>query len=711
MEGDAVGGAVNMVMKDAPKKMQLTANITTGYTALFFNQKFASFDNKASSKQSPYEKYGDGYPSKVQDFPTKNLGLHSDQAKPNLFGGFSFGHRFLQDKLGVIAALSFQNSYRGNNSLYFEGGTASDNVSNLPVLTKKSDRVYSEQQTRYGAHLKLDYAISPNHKFQWYNVYMDFSNRQVREITSTDLSIGYDPLKGNYSLSYDSRLRWSHQSIFNSTLKGEHHLLENKFTIDWSGVYSRAFNEIPDNVYVYLGSRANNFVPNPPSVVSSSGGSGGIKRRWEHNSDEDLAGYLTFKYQLLAGNTKIDLSSGGMYRDKQRTSFYDQYNFNPYDPSKPQGQQYNLIQGVDWQTFDQIRVSLENQHGSTGDPLNYDASEKIGAGFLQAKVNLSKWLFTAGVRAEHTQQGYVLKHPTAGVKSDSTQIYTDFLPTLHAKYIVHTNGNLRASYFKSINRPSFFEIVPYRIINEDYQERGNPNLNHSIAHNIDLRYEYFPRPSEQVMAGIFYKKLQNPIEMGIFTEGQNTYYMPANYGTANNFGLELDFTKYYRWLGVKANYTYTHSEITTNKVKNIQNPDPAAPDRIKQVEVNQPRPLNNQAAHVANLSLLVKSSGWDGQLAFSYTGNRLYAISRFENNDIWLAGLLQLDASVEKSLKSGIALFAKVSNIINTPMIHYLKKQNDVNESVVGYQSYKGGTMVRKDYYGQTFQIGIKYKL
>ncbi|GHU71366.1 TonB-dependent receptor [Bacteroidia bacterium] len=708
MEADAVGGAINMVMKDAPREMQLTVNLATGYNALFFDHDFKYFDRTAITAVSPFEKYGEGYPAKVQDFSTKNLILESEKAKPSIFGGFSFGNQFFNEKLGVIAALSYQNSYRGNNSLDFDFVTASNNASNLPVLTKKNDRFYSEQQTRLGAHLKLDYELG-NHKFQWYNAYMDFGNQQVREIATIDLSLDYKPHEGNYSLSQDTRMRWNRQQIINSTLKGEHSF--GSLGIDWSGVWSQAQNETPDNMFVYLASRVNHFTPNPLSVVSSSGGSGGIKRRWEHNSDEDLAGYLNFKYKIQAGEADINLSAGGMYRDKQRTSFYNQYNFNPYDPAKPEGQQKNLIQGSDWQTFDQIKLSLENPHGSTGDPLNYDASEKIGAGYVQGKVEINQVLVTLGVRAENTAQGYVLKHPVAGVTSDSTQRYTDILPSLHLRYSPHKDMNLRASYYKSINRPSFFEIVPYRIINEEYQERGNPNLNHAVAHNVDLRYEYFPRPSEQWMAGVFYKNIENPIEMGIFSEGQNTYYMPSNYGTANNYGAEIDVTKYFRWFGVKANYTYTHSQILTQKVKNIENPDPSAPDRIKQIFVEQNRPLNNQAAHVTNLSLLVKENGWDGQLAFSYTGERLYAISRFQDNDIWLAGFMQTDVSIEKSFKMGLSIYAKASNLLNAPMVRFLKKQNSLNENILEYETFGNGTLIRRDYFGQTFQIGLRYKL
>jgi TonB-dependent receptor len=695
-------------MKDAPSRKQITANIATSYNSLYFDREIKTFSYRNIDKLSPFEKYGEGYPAKVKDFSKENLLVNSEWAKPGIIGGFSYGNRFFRDRFGMVAALSYQNVFRGNNSLFFDHVNSSYDASNLPVLTKGSDRFYYIRQTSVGSHLKMDYSISEYHKLQWYNAYMRFDNPQVREITTTDFSTGYDPVNGNYTESYDTRLRWNNQSIFNSTLKGKHTF--GQLEIDWSAAYSNALNKTPDNVYIYLGSRVNNFVPNPPSVVSSSGGSGGIKRRWEHNSDEDMAGYLNLDYRTDLAGARVIISTGGLYRDKTRTSFFNQYNFNPYDPSKPAGQENNLIQGVDWQTFDQIELSIDNPQGSTGDPLNYDASEKIGAGYVQVKTDWSKMLVIVGVRAEYTAQGYLLKHPTAGVISDSTQRYTDILPSIHLKYIVHKDGNLRASYYKSINRPSFFEIVPYRILNDEYQERGNPNLRHSVAYNFDLRYEYFPRPSEQFMVGFFFKELKDPIEMGIFTEGQNTYYMPSNYGTAHNYGVEIDATRYFRWFGVKANYTYTYSLITTSKVKNIDNPDPDAPDRIKQVTVSQSRPLNNQAANVFNLSLLFKQSDWDGQIAFSYTGERLNTISRFENDDIWQGGYFQLDASIEKSLKRGISLFAKASNLLNTPMVLFLKKQNPYNEDVEDYSTYGSGTLVRSDLYGLTFLIGLKYK-
>ena len=709
MEGDAVGGAVNLVMKDAPDKQIITANLSTGYNALFLDRDFYSFNTNAITKQSPYEIYGENYPAKARDFDERVIKMQSDNAPLNLFGGFSYGNRLFRNRLGIMLAGSFQNSYRGSNSLYFNNNTATSDASNLPVLTSKNDRIYSERQTRYGFHAKLDFRFSPLHKLQWYNAYMDFANAQVRDNTKTELNIGYDPANGDYNLGFDTRYRLTHQQIINSTLKGTHYFLSNEtLKMDWSAVYSKAFNEIPENSSVYTSARVLDRKMNSISVVTTPYGA---ERRWEHNNDKDLAGYFNLLYTLLSDQMKLDFSTGGMYRDKQRSNFFNEYLFLPYDESKP-SMNNNLIKGTDWNDYSEIKFRVHNPFGSTGNQLNYTASEKIAAGYGQAKLQIDRLQVVLGLRVENTDQGYNLKYAIEGVRNEGNQQYTDYLPSLHIKYSPWKNNNIRTSYYKSLNRPGFFEIVPYQIMNEEYTEKGNPDLKHTIAHNIDFRYEYFPRPSEQIMVGLFYKRLQNPIEYGIFAEGQGTFYSPTNFGDADNYGVEIDITKYFHSFGVKANYTFTQSQITTNKLFNYNNPDLTSSEKILVKDVEQTRPLGGQAEHVANLSLLYKDTenGWDGQLAFSYTGDRLYAVSRYLDNDIWQGGYLQMDASIEKKLNIGIILFAKAVNLLDTPMVLYLKKQNPANNKVEDYENYRKGTLVRRDYYGQNIQIGIRYK-
>ena len=665
MEGDGIGGAVNLIMKDAPTERQFTANISTGYNAMYFGRDFQSFNHGAIVKESPYEAMGkpEDYQVTADNFTQENLQMKWKRPMPDLTAGLSYGDRFFDNKLGVMLAGSYLNTYRGKESqLYYQPGTSHNGI---------EYRNYSAQQTRIGAHAKLDYHVAPQHKLTWYNGYMDMSEAEVRD--------------GQDDKERAVRMKYNHQYIINSTLKGEHYFLEdNALKLNWSAVLSKAYSETPDNAEIFL----------QGTHVSTSGAA---TRRWEHNSDRDKAGYIDLSYTWkLTDSSAFDFSIGGMYRDKKRDSFFNEYTFDSATGARdPQ------YLGEDWNNFDEILLT-PRRYGNIGDPLNYDATEKVGAGYGMAKYTFDKWELIAGVRVEHTDQGYVLKFPR-DVDPEGRQKYTDVLPSFHAKYNVHKNANLRLSYARAINRPSFFEIVPYSIINEDYKEKGNPDLKHTVADNIDLRYEFFPKSSEQFMVGLFYKNIQDPIEYGLINEGQDTYYQPMNFGDAKNLGVEVDIMKYFNWFGIKANYTYTHSKVTTDKrimegseVKTMQ----------------QTRPLFGQAAHVANLSLLFKDTnhGWEGQLAGSYTGKRLSDISNWYDDDIWEAGYFQLDASVEKSFDCGVSIFAKASNLLDVPLLRYIQK-GPRTENITEYERHNGNVVERKEWHGQAILLGVRYKL
>ena len=666
MEGDGIGGAVNLVMKDAPSERQFTSSISTGYNAMYFDRDFQSFNKGAIVKESPYERMGKPEYFRVtpDDFNYDNLKMKWSKPLPDLTASLSYGDRFFGNRLGVMAAGTFLNTYRGKESqIYYQPGRDSGNI---------EYRNYSTQQTRIGAHLKLDYSLSENSKLTWYNGYMDMREAEVRDRKDDD--------------EQHVRMKWNRQYVINSTLKGEHGFLDDHaLRLDWSVVASKAYSETPDNAEVGLLDGGNRVAVNSALV-----------RRWEHNSDRDFAGYLDLMYKLKLDNGSVlDFSAGGMYRDKKRDSYFNEYTFRT-ENGNPQ------IRGEEWNNYDEIIFSEVSSRNISG-ALNYDATEKIGAGYGMVKYTWNRWELIAGVRVEHTDQGYLLKFPTENADPEGNQKYTDVLPSFHAKYNVHDNANLRFSYARAINRPSFFEIVPYTIFNEDFDEKGNPDLKHTVADNIDLRYEFFPRSSEQFMVGLFYKRLENPIEYGLVNQGQNSYYVPMNFGNAKNMGVEIDIMKYFNWFGIKANYTYTHSKITTDK---------RTMEGSEVITVRQSRPLYGQAGHVANLSLLFKSakSGWEGQIAGSYTGKRLSEVSNYFDDDIWEDGYFQLDASVEKSFRNGVSIFAKASNLLDIPLLRYTHK-GPHTDGVTNFERKDGHLIERKEWHGQTIMLGVRYKL
>ena len=170
-------------------------------------------------------------------------------------------------------------------------------------------------------------------------------------------------------------------------------------------------------------------------------------------------------------------------------------------------------------------------------------------------------------------------------------------------------------------------------------------------------------------------------------------------------GFEVDVIKYIRHFGVKANYTYTHSSITTTKLQYQKG------SAEYEKNVTQKRPLVNQAPHTANVSLLYKDTenGWNAQLSASYTGKRLALVSPYKDADQWDKDMFSFDLSGEKKFHNGISIFLKVNNLINTKRERYLKT---VNESNLQYDGQKSDRTIIGTYqYGRTFLLGIRYTL
>jgi outer membrane receptor protein involved in Fe transport len=288
---------------------------------------------------------------------------------------------------------------------------------------------------------------------------------------------------------------------------------------------------------------------------------------------------------------------------------------------------------------------------------------------------------------------------------------------VHFKYALDARQNLRLSYFKGISRPGYFEFIPSTISGDYFDEGGNYNIKHSVADNIDLRYEFFPKGSEQLLIGTFYKNIVNPIEYGFEQIGNNSSkYTPQNFGTATNYGLELVFSKYFKNWGISGNYTYTHSAITTtkrvyyrDKNGNIQNAPPVTAEYP--TSPTQTRPLQGQSDHIGNLSLIYKNVnlGFDAQLSWVYTGARINIVSAYKDLDYWQKATSQLDFSTEKKFGKSVSAFVKVTNLLNNPIIVEILKDNTQKGNPE--QTETDRILVQKDVFNQSFLVGIRYKL
>lgn len=702
MEGDAVGGVINMEMKDAPESYSGQLNLSVGNNTLFGpGNPFMTWNTSGNMQTPPSWRGIDKVDA--SNFTNQHLLNQYKNYVPNIVAGLSVGNRFMDDKLGVIVAGSYQQTARGSESTWFDTGMLTDGSTSLNNM---EDRNYYQLQKRMGFHAKMDYRINPNHSIQWYNAFVHLQNDQVRDVTRTRTWGSYDPINGNAGeMSYVTRYRSTIQQIFNSTLTGQHQL-NPWFKADWSAVYSKASNNVPDNTKFTRSGSMNNWEHEPERIAGRSS----LTRRWDYNDDQDVALYTNFTFTPeISFIYDSEFKVGGLLRNKNRSNDFEQYRFNAGNSALVKGEDWNDITDVDW--------IVENPTGVNYSPNRYQSHENITAAYGQFKFDFNNRLeMLGGVRMEHTAIGYFLPQPTNEIVDNGleemNQTYVDFLPSVHFKYKITDKSNLRSSYFKSVIRPGFSEFVPIENgdTEDDWTEMGNPLIERTIGHNLDLRYELFPKGMDKFMIGGFYKKLINPIEYSL--NRQAGYIMPDNYGDAVNMGIEIDLVKYFNQFGISANYTYTHSSIITEKAYyERENPDDDSSDIIIRSALEE-RPLQGQAAHIANFSLLYRNAdkGLDMQLATVYTGDRIHSLSAFYGNDMWQRGFFQMDLSVEKRINTKTIVYLKVYNLLDNAYEVEIRQPINEAQSHFPHQGDVGeNVLVRQDFYRRQFLLGLKY--
>lgn len=693
MEGDAIGGTINLVMKDAPQTRLFQANFAIGYSNIFGNQSFQKFDKSSINKQSPAEMNGSTYVATPKDFSSAHLNYTNKNSPVNTTFGATFGDRFGKDKkFGFIVSGSYQNIYRGTTSNFFLPNSQ-PGLNNIPLFSDLQLRKYSVQSQRVGINGKFDYLINSRNKISLINTFVRLDDYQTRNI--------YDTVALNSLVNNLQRSTWQYQSIYNSTLQGLHKLTKT-VRLDWSLVYSMANKHIPDqsqfsHEYAIV---ATNLTADKLQSMS---------RIWAHNSDKDYAGYLniTKDFQLLA--KPFELKLGGLYRDKNRDNFYNAYSLSP-----TLNEVYTNISNAVF-IFNPAGAGVPSVSGN-----NYAFEEKISAGYIQGKWQLSKKLEAlGGARVEYTKQNYETDLGK-DVDAKSGKIdYTDVLPSLQFKYAVNRNQNIRLAYYRALARPGFSELIPDGPDGEFFKERGDPaRLEHSVADNLDVRYELYSSTADQLLLGVFYKNIQDPIEISAVKplNVNSLYLQPVNIGRATNYGFEAVATKYFGAFGISANYTYTKSAITNDSmITSFRNSAGA----IVSKRISETRPLQGQSNHIGNLSFIYKNPkiGLDVQAALVYTGERITFISPYYGLHYWQSPTTQLDFSFEKRIIKKLTVYGKINNLTNAP--YELSLHQSYNNYLLssGSRSLALQTdadnkiIIQKDYYKTSYLFGLRYKL
>lgn len=231
-----------------------------------------------------------------------------------------------------------------------------------------------------------------------------------------------------------------------------------------------------------------------------------------------------------------------------------------------------------------------------------DASfhETIDGAYVQANVRIGRLRVLGGLRMEETRlEGTNYKRisnsnnnnlTTAtvpvnaaraldnfrGLVSASTD-YRNQFPSGHLTYRLGANTQARASYSRSISRPTPTLLLPTLVPNEINQtlSAGNPELRPYTSDNFDVSIERYFTGIGQLSAGAFLKQISNYYRsfQSTVPDGPDngfggeyagwTLTQNRNIGSARIRGIEISHTQQYtflpgalRGLGSFANFTY-----------------------------------------------------------------------------------------------------------------------------------------------------------
>lgn len=224
------------------------------------------------------------------------------------------------------------------------------------------------------------------------------------------------------------------------------------------------------------------------------------------------------------------------------------------------------------------------------DPGNYDLVEKVSAGYVMNTLDFSNHArLLAGVRVEHTDLSTLSFDTAANTLSvRANGSYLRVLPSASLRYAFTPDTNIRLAYSRGLSRPDPQDIAQSVTFTstgspgslKNTASLGNPNLKAETADNIDVLFERYLQPFGLVSGGFFYKNLSDPIVTStrvldnfqptpIAPVGTYAVTQPFNAGSAWITGFEAAYTQHLSslpgllgGLGISANYGYTASRAS-----------------------------------------------------------------------------------------------------------------------------------------------------
>jgi TonB-dependent receptor len=310
----------------------------------------------------------------------------------------------------------------------------------------------------------------------------------------------------------------------------------------------------------------------------------------------------------------------------------------------------------------------------TRDSEDFDVKEDVASVYGMAELYVgTKMMILPGLRYEHTSSVYhgndVLFNASGGwvatVPTTGTHDYGTVLPSVNVRYAFNDSTNLRAAATRSLARPNYRDLVPYRSFDDSANtlQLGNPDLRPTLSWNADIMAEKYLQSIGIVSAGFFYKDLKDYIYTYTFPQVINgeTFQttQPQNGDAAWIRGMELAFQSQLSSLpgplagiGVYANYTLANSHAVF----------PARPEAAT---------LPGQSRNVGNVSVSYERYGFSGRLAVNFNGSFIDQVAASSGLDRFYDAHTQVDFSASQRVTNNVRAYLDVINMNNALLRYY----------------------------------------
>ena len=724
LPADFTGGIIDISFRDFPEEKKGNLSIGTSYNPDYHFRNdyltykgsrtdFLGFDNGtraipaednlpffASVIGDPAGEQASRYRDVLESFNPQMAALKQKSFIDYNFGA-SFGNQIPLKKLTLGYNLGF--SYKNNTEFYKDAEYGRYGMASDPDITELEVREF--QKGDYGVSSVLlsglaGFAVKTlNSKYRINIIHLQNgeSKAGIFDYEGSD--------QGSVFSGYQHNLEYSQRSLTNILLDGRHSFRNSKWDLIWK--LSPTFSKIedPDARFVrYVEGSTNNYLINTES--------GFPERIWRSLSENNLAGVIHATKEFRFNGEAAKLSFGGAYTYKERDFMIRKFMLNvrnlpltgdPDELFRPE----NIwpLNGTDYGSGTTYEAGF-----LPSNPNQFNAGSVNGAGYVSAEMTLVKGLrIIAGVRLEKFTQRYSGQNQLGTIVLNNDRVLDDlgFFPTLNLVYGLNDRQNLRASYARTIARPSFKELSFAEIADpisgrtfvggmfrdaDDVagREYWNGNLESSDIHNIDLRWELFQRDGQMLSVSGFWKYFNKPIEVVQYATQTGTF-QPRNVGDGQVLGIELEVRK--NLGGIDAaleNFSFSSNisvirsgiELSlTEYYSRIEN------SRTGQ-SVSRTREMAGQSPWIINSGITWaggESSFWPGfetGLFYNVQGKTLQYVGIADRPDIYTLPFhnLNFTASGKLGREKRLQLELKIDNLLNDKKESVFKSFNPTDQ-------------------------------